>query len=464
MSGPTPHVEWYLARDGQQFGPISDVELRKLIELDHLKSTDLIWRDGFPEWRSADILIKQRPAPVPRQPAPMPAHGVDARPMAQRPVANAQPQQQPQARPQQPAHQLQPREAQAREAQAREAQPRVVTGAPQRLNPDTATRTQPEWSQPAPRTPLQAPAPHGTAPRATARERGSEYRDDESVGRSIGRRIGRVGAIAFILALLAGAGWAIWNFVPLGKAYQVASAVVPGVAAPVGAIEAAPLGGFGNSAASIDQTLQKSDLWRLLKRDFPDWYQARLQESVEAALAGKGDTVITEQMAKALVVLRRQNAEHALSAGIPRLKALAGTFARTLTKLNNVSVDACYGFISRGEASPEIVKLMQSPQHTALVQGMLLAVFEAIAEGRRTPRVYPPPRQTDYSALTAELTLRGWTPADMQLFSDERMLAKAPPDRVCQMVQQWFEAQLGMKDADAQLRLLVDALKPVVAG
>ena len=52
----------------------------------------------------------------------------------------------------------------------------------------------------------------------------------------------------------------------------------------------------------------------------------------------------------------------------------------------------------------------------------------------------------------------------MQLFSDERALARAGPEKVCQLVHDWFAAQLALKDPDMQLRLLVDSLKPVVAG
>jgi hypothetical protein len=52
----------------------------------------------------------------------------------------------------------------------------------------------------------------------------------------------------------------------------------------------------------------------------------------------------------------------------------------------------------------------------------------------------------------------------MALFSDEKALARANPAKVCQLVHDWFAAQLGLKDADMQLRLLVDSLKPVVAG
>ncbi|MEO1609219.1 MAG: DUF4339 domain-containing protein [Pseudomonadota bacterium] len=46
-------IEWYLARDGQQHGPLSDDELHKFIELGHLRPNDLVWRAGFTDWRTA---------------------------------------------------------------------------------------------------------------------------------------------------------------------------------------------------------------------------------------------------------------------------------------------------------------------------------------------------------------------------------------------------------------------------
>ncbi|MBO0766629.1 MAG: DUF4339 domain-containing protein, partial [Hyphomicrobiaceae bacterium] len=59
MSGPVSQP-WYLARGGQQFGPISEAEMAKLVELGHLKSTDLLWRDGFPDWRPAMLVFPPR--------------------------------------------------------------------------------------------------------------------------------------------------------------------------------------------------------------------------------------------------------------------------------------------------------------------------------------------------------------------------------------------------------------------
>jgi hypothetical protein len=45
--------DWYLARDGQQYGPLSDAEMTKFNELGHLRGTDLVWREGFADWRIA---------------------------------------------------------------------------------------------------------------------------------------------------------------------------------------------------------------------------------------------------------------------------------------------------------------------------------------------------------------------------------------------------------------------------
>ena len=59
MSGSNAKIEWYLARDGQQHGPLSDPELRKFIELGHLNATDLVWRAGFPEWRTASEVFPE---------------------------------------------------------------------------------------------------------------------------------------------------------------------------------------------------------------------------------------------------------------------------------------------------------------------------------------------------------------------------------------------------------------------
>ena len=48
-----PVIDWYIARDGQQFVPLSDPEIQKFNELGHLRANDLVWRKRFPDWRPA---------------------------------------------------------------------------------------------------------------------------------------------------------------------------------------------------------------------------------------------------------------------------------------------------------------------------------------------------------------------------------------------------------------------------
>jgi len=53
-------AQWFIARDGAQHGPLSDAEMKKLVELSYLRPTDLIWRQGFPDWRPA-LAVFPRP-------------------------------------------------------------------------------------------------------------------------------------------------------------------------------------------------------------------------------------------------------------------------------------------------------------------------------------------------------------------------------------------------------------------
>jgi len=229
-------------------------------------------------------------------------------------------------------------------------------------------------------------------------------------------------------------------------------------------IDVPPLRGFGSDPAQMDVNFQATPLWRILKREFPDWYGERLKEIAALSQQSKDDSHIAQQMGRALVALRRQQTDNALSASLPSLKRIASTFYDNIAELRKQSTEACFAFISQGEASPLIVGLLQGSPHTARLQTQLVSVFEAVADGRKLPRVYPKPRKTDYETLATALTSLGWSQADMQLFSDERELSRAAPDKICQLVHDWFAAQLGLKDADAQLRLLVDSLRPVVAG
>jgi hypothetical protein len=93
MSSPAAQTQWYLAREGQQYGPLSETELTKFVELGHLQPTDLLWREGFPDWRPAMVVFPPRKPAMPRpassaraagpmapQPAPMRGGRVQAMP------------------------------------------------------------------------------------------------------------------------------------------------------------------------------------------------------------------------------------------------------------------------------------------------------------------------------------------------------------------------------------------------
>ena len=71
MTLQQPDIQWYIARDGKQHGPLSDVEMRTFVSQGHLKPTDLIWRAGFADWRPAPAVFSFQ-APELQAPAPRP--------------------------------------------------------------------------------------------------------------------------------------------------------------------------------------------------------------------------------------------------------------------------------------------------------------------------------------------------------------------------------------------------------
>ena len=407
MSSQAAQTQWYLAREGQQYGPLSETELGRFVELGHLQPTDLLWHEGFPDWRPAMVVFPPRKPAMPRPAAP-------------------------------PARQAVPARGAHEHAMARQAQS-------SRAGPAAPRRSQ------APRE--SHPEPDDAAPRKGLR---------------------RALVAILCLAALGGGGWyASMHSEKLLKQVQTYTSRLPSglldtvagkITATSKGLDTSPLKGFRGPPDALDATLQAAPLWRVLKRDYPEWYAERLKEIASLAAENKDDVAIGQQMARALVALRRKQVGSALGAGFPQLKAVASTFHENLVQLRKYSNEACFEFISMGEAGPLVVSLMQNPAYTAHLQAQMIAVFEAIADGRKASRAYPQPRKTDYDALAADLTKRGWSQADLQLFSDERALARAGPEKVCQLVHDWFAAQLALKDADMQLRLLVDSLKPIVAG
>jgi len=397
MTGQQPDIQWYIARDGKQHGPLSDVEMRTFVAQGHLKPTDLIWRPGFADWRPAPAVFPfQQPEPPAPAPPPRPS------------------------------------------AQAR---------------------------QPA--------ASHAPEPieRSFEPERIRVAHDTEEGSRSGVKRA--VGLIALLL-LLGGGGYYVWSSGYLdGLTGQVASTdgEIPTVEAPASpeptqeaaAPQASPAQ-ISAGAEALDSKFAQLPAWVVVKREFPDWYGDQLRQAAALSAQNQPEADVNKHLAEALVALRRQHAAAALAASTPHLKEVASAFLNNLRALATQSVGACYGFISQGETSPVVLEILQSPEQGLSVQQQVAAIFEAIADGRRSPTQHEKAVKEDYDVLVQELSKLGWKEQDLQVFSNPQLLSREPPERVCQMVQDWFLAHLSVADQGAQERLLVETLKPVVSG
>lgn len=394
MTGQQPDIQWYIARDGKQHGPLSDVEMRTFVAQGHLKPTDLIWRPGFPDWRPAPTVFSfqapETPAPPPRAPVTRPTSA---------PAATASP-----------------------AVVERSFEPGRI-----RVARDTG-----------------AQAPSGR-------------------GRTMG--------VVVLLALLAAAGgWYMWqNGSPEGAADKPVEAATPSSEPVEAATQAAPIApvspaAVDEGAQALDAKFQKTPMWNVVKREFPDWYGERLREAAKLSAQNQPELAINKHLAEALVALRRKHANEALSASTEKLKSVANAFLANLKSLGELSVGACYGFISQGETAPVVLEIMQSPEQGASVHAQVAAIFEAIADGRKTPTSHERAGKEDYEVLVQQLTKLGWKENDLKVFSNPSALSREPPARVCQMVQDWFLAHLSVEDKATQERLLVETLKPVVSG
>ncbi|MEQ1715089.1 MAG: hypothetical protein ABL907_03740, partial [Hyphomicrobium sp.] len=216
--------------------------------------------------------------------------------------------------------------------------------------------------------------------------------------------------------------------------------------------------------SAIDQRLQKIPMWGMLKKEYPDWYIGNVAAAEKLSAEKKSEIDVATQLVQGLVTLRRQNAINALAASPEKLRTVATAFLENLRALQALSVGACYGFISKGEMSPGVVEIMKAPEAATSINAQLAAIFEAAAEGSKTPVKHDSAVKADYDMLIGELNKIGWKDDDLQIFSNPRLLAKREPAQVCKMVQDWFVAHLAVQDAAAQERLLYETLKPVISG
>lgn len=473
MTGQTNEIQWYIARDGKQHGPLTDIEMRTFVAHSYLRTTDLIWRPGLPEW----------------QPAP---------------EVFAQAFQQPQA----------PQVAAAAAAAARAAT-RPTTGTPAQASASTTDFDQ-EAAPPAPsgrgkRLALAAIAAVALGGGAYAL---NVYRDPLIAMVGSGSPPADVKEAPVVeapppIADAAPAAETAATPPPVAEPnQQVVTVAEPTPAPPAEATPSAPptvatdasaqrssLGGPESSAAAApadaggatvaaidpkatgptagppaidgtpyDARLQKIPVWALIKREYPEWYDQQIAEANRLIAENKSDNEIALFMAKGLVALRRQHAEQALAASPDKLQLIAEAFLAHLKTLRAQSVSACYGLISKGELSPAVVQTLEKPESATGLNNHASAIFEAAIEGAKSPIKHDDAVKTDYNYLLQELSKLGWKDEDLQAFSNPKLLAKREPEQVCKMVQEWFIAHLAVPNKDVRERLIYETLKPVVTG
>jgi GYF domain 2 len=490
MSDTKSELVWYIAREGQQHGPLTDTEMRLFVKGGHLKPTDLVWNPEMTDWQSAATVFPPPPAapPTPPPPPPPKAAAPEPRKAAGGPHVGAR-------------------------AATEQAAASKATAA--RPSPSLTGRTA-DADDAFPN--LRAHRGHdATASRSAQKQPATlNVYEDEDVGE--GKAAGRGGRVGMLIgtvavaAAIAGGGVvafqnkdAILKYMnekagsatadgapPVVKADNVtktasiekptpppspASEMQSRPAAPPiqGVTVTVPPSVPDQSAetpdrpdaevplATIDNNLQKSQLWRVIKDEFPDWYKERVEE-ISKLSNSASETDLSRHLIGKLVALRREHASQALASSTEHLQNIANAFLANLKSLAGHSTEACYTFISKGETSPTVISLFPKPGYGDAIEGQIAAVFRAVADGRKSPVKREKASKPDYDILAAELTKIGWSKADLGLFSNPQALAKAPPQQVCKMVQDWFTAHVSIKDKAVQERLLVETLRPVVAG
>jgi GYF domain 2 len=437
--GQGDSIAWYVGRDGKQYGPVGDPEFWAMLASGQVLPTDLVWRDGFPEWKPA-LELQPPTKQIATKPVP---------PVAASQASETRPHVQPQSQSAATAGAY----SAPHPAAYADAQPNSQTAPAPKGAVERSARA-PSHTDRAHGSTTEEPLPRKRKQRTTAPEHTPRNRL-----RSIGRGLAWTAIVLFFVATLGAAYLMVAGDKSLMRSV---SAYIPQFGERVAA--SPPLSGFAPSSDATDNMLQLTTLGRVLKKYHPDWYAERVKEASDAVRGNKSDADVAAGFMLSVVKLRREYAGDATSAPIARMKSIATLFAANLVRLKAHSVDACFQYVSSGESAPVVVALLQSPEHTSALQAQLVATFEGIDEGRKTPRVYPQPKASDYDVLVAALEARGWKKDELTLFADSQKLAKATPETVCRLVTEWFEAQIGIKDADVQLRLLADSLRPIVAG
>ncbi|HML29011.1 MAG TPA: GYF domain-containing protein [Hyphomicrobium sp.] len=472
MTAQANDIQWYIARDGKQHGPLTDIEMRTFVAHHYLRLSDLIWRPGMPEWQSAPNVfptafeaLGQEPkqaavqahVPVVQSPTysqaavPHDARGIDYEgEAAVRPERN-----------------LIKRLVLAGVAIT------VIGGGAFALTSyrgaimgmvggsgDTSADNAPVVAAPSdPSSAATTASTNKTAEPAAAPDATQTASASPSGGAGPTTPTNDV--------ITAGSPPADTTTSSVTAPTSDASSAPPAAQSQVAAVEpesSTPPSPPSVDGSPLDLRLQTVPVWALLKREYPDWYSNEITSANKLVADNKPESDVATLLAQGLVTLRRQNADKALAASSEKLQAIAEAFLNHLKSLRGQSVSACFGFISKGEMSPAVIQMMEHPETATALNAQADAIFEAISEGSKNPVKHDSAVKSDYDILIKELGKLGWKEEDLQVFSNPKLLAKREPEQVCKMVQEWFIAHLAVEDKAVRDRLLYETLKPVVSG
>ena len=176
-----------------------------------------------------------------------------------------------------------------------------------------------------------------------------------------------------------------------------------------------------------------STFWRDLRIQDTAWTR-RQEDAIDKLRAeGKPDAERLAFAVSALVDWRRTNADKILTAAPDELRQLARSFVANLKYLVNQDVKACYGFISKGELSSDVLPFYSSPAHLDVLGSQTRAIIAAARRKDVESTQYLEPRTEDFNALAKMLLTRGWTEEDLKMFSDPASLSSAPESKVCKL-------------------------------
>jgi len=71
-------MQWYYSKNATQLGPVSLDELRAKLTSGEVLSTDMVWREGMPDWRPASAMFELAVPVAGQQAAPVPSEVVDS--------------------------------------------------------------------------------------------------------------------------------------------------------------------------------------------------------------------------------------------------------------------------------------------------------------------------------------------------------------------------------------------------